>query len=88
MKSTVIISVLVFLLILGFGLFIGYLNSVKETNLPPAESTLPSSSELLQKQHEMAEEAEKRKKATLEDYEYQIKKSKEMLEPTTPFRKF
>ena len=87
MRQMVIICVIIFLIVWGFGVFFGYLASLKKIKLTAPQSEISGAAEL-QKQRRLVEDSQDLKRRTMQDYQYQIQRYKDTLKTNPTMGRF
>ena len=87
MRQMVIICVVIFLIVWGFGVFFGYLVSFKKIKLTAPQPEISGVAEL-QKQRRFMEESQDFKRRTMQDQQYQIQRYRDTLKTNPPMSRF
>ena len=82
MRQLIAIFIIVFVLVWGLGVFIGYLSGFKRIQLPQSPSN-QSGPALLDEQKKITTESEESRNKLMQDYQYQLQRYKGTSIPLT-----
>ena len=88
MRQIVIACVGIFLVAWGLGLFFSYLAGLKKIKLPASPQSELSGPALLEDQRRIAAESEDLRRKAMQDQQYQIQKSRDILKINTTTNRF
>ena len=84
MKQLIILFAVVFVIVLGVGLFFGYLSGLKYIKLPESPSGISSTTAQIESQKRFAAESKEQNQKMMQDYQFQIQIFRNNLKTTSP----